>query len=86
MTDVFAPMTPQEFRFVLKKLNLSQRALVTFLGVTDVTVRRWKRLDGAGGPPPAVAKLLRYMVALGLTPDAVDGPIRRAYHYRARTT
>jgi DNA-binding transcriptional regulator YiaG len=67
-------MTAQEFRDVLDRLGLSQRACSRFLGVNEKTVRDWADTRLAG-PPAPVGKLLRYMVAAGLTADQVDAAI-----------
>lgn len=62
-------MTPAQYRAVIERLGLSQRAAGKFLGINERQSRRWI----AGGPriPEATAKLLRLMVKLGLKPEDV---------------
>jgi hypothetical protein len=60
-------MTALQYRAALERLGLSQRAAGPFLGVDERTSRRW----AADGPPESVAKLLRLMVKLNLTPADV---------------
>lgn len=61
-------MTADQFRAALEALGLSQSAAGRFMGVHEVTARRWAT-DGAPAP---VAKLLRLMIALRFTPEYVD--------------
>ena len=61
-------MTSDEYRTALKTLGLSQTAAGYFLGVHDVTSRRWAER----GPPNPVAKMLRLMLALKFTPAYVN--------------
>lgn len=61
-------MSPAEYKSALHSLGLTQCGAAEFMGVHDVTARRW----AAKGPPPPVAKLLRLMVALQFTVDYVE--------------
>jgi len=61
-------MTGEEYRAALAALNLSQSGAGRFLGVHEVTARKW----AASGPPPVAAKMLRLMIALKFTPEYVD--------------
>jgi transcriptional regulator with XRE-family HTH domain len=61
-------MTPDKYRAAIKTLGLTQNQAGEFFGVNPVTGRRW----ASNGPPPAVAKLLRLMLALQFTPAYVD--------------
>lgn len=64
-------MTPAQLRSAIAQLGLSQEALGRFLGHPNGrTVRRW--LAGEARIPEAAAKLLRLMLRLNLSPDAVD--------------
>jgi hypothetical protein len=60
-------VTANQYRAALAKLGLSQRKAGPFFGVNERTSRRWAE----DGPPEAVAKLLRLMVRLDLSPDEV---------------
>lgn len=62
-------MTANQFRDAIKKLGLSQRKAGDFLGVDERSSRRWA-CDEAD-VPESVAKLLRLMVRLKLSPDDV---------------
>jgi hypothetical protein len=53
----------------IARLGLSQRAAGKFLGVDERTSRRW--IAGDSAPPESVAKLLRLMVRLNLSPTDV---------------
>jgi len=61
-------MTPDEYRATLKSLGLTQNEAGRWLGVHEQSGRRW----AANGPPEPVAKFLRLVIALGLTPQKVD--------------
>lgn len=61
-------MTPDEYRAAISALGLTQNAAGQFFGVHEVTGRRW----ATQGPPAAVAKFLRLMLALKFTPEYVD--------------
>jgi hypothetical protein len=64
-------MSPAEYRAAIAELGLSQVRAAEFFGVHDVTGRWWAAVDG-DGPPAAVAKFLRLMLALRFTPEYVD--------------
>jgi transcriptional regulator with XRE-family HTH domain len=63
-------MPADEYRDTIKRLGLTQAGAGRFLGVTEVTSRRWA--TGRVLVPQTVAKLLSLMVALKLTPEKVD--------------
>ncbi len=63
-------MTPDEYREILKRLDLTQVGAATFLGVNGVTSRRWA--TGKAEIPQSAAMLLRLMVAMKLTPQKVQ--------------
>ena len=62
-------MTPLQLRSAIERLGLSQEGLGRFLGVQGRSVRRW--ISGEWPVPKPVAKLLRLMVKLDITPDDV---------------
>lgn len=62
-------MTPTQYTAAIERLSLSQRAAGAFLGVDERQSRRW--VAGDARIPEAVAKLLRLMIRLKLTPDDV---------------
>ncbi len=62
-------MTPKQYVDAIDRIGLSQRAAGKFLGVDERQSRRWVAGDSA--VPESVAKLLRLMVRLKLTPDDV---------------
>jgi DNA-binding transcriptional regulator YiaG len=62
-----APMTPTQYAAAIERLGLTQRAAGAFLGVDERQSRRW--IAGDARIPEAVAKLLRLMIRLKLTPD-----------------
>lgn len=64
-------MTPSQYRDAIEALGLSQNGAGRFFGVHEVTARKWAAIDG-GGPPESVAKFLRLMLAMKLTPEYVD--------------
>lgn len=64
-------MTPDEYRSAIAALSLTQNEAGRFFGVHEVTGRRW----ATQGPPSAVAKFLRLMLALKFTPEYVDRAI-----------
>ncbi|WP_336491789.1 helix-turn-helix domain-containing protein [Methylobacterium nigriterrae] len=63
-------MTADEYRAVLKQLDLTQAAAATFLGIEEVTSRRWA--TGKSRVHGAAEKLLRLMIAMKLTPEQVS--------------
>lgn len=62
-------MTPKQYIQAIAALGLSQRAAGAFLGVDERQSRRWVAGDSA--IPESVAKLLRLMIRLKLSPDDV---------------
>lgn len=60
-------MTPKQYNATIAKLGLSQLAAGRFLGVAPRTAQNY----AAKGPPESVAKLLRLMIRLKLSPDDV---------------
>ncbi len=60
-------MTPKQFADAIERLGLSQRGAGKFLGVDERTSRKW--IAGDARIPEAVAKLLRLMIRLKVTPD-----------------
>lgn len=62
-------MTATQYRAAIEKLGLSQRGAGFFLGVDERTSRRWAAGDAP--IPESVAKLLRLMVRLKLSPEDV---------------
>jgi len=66
-------MTPDEYRVALKSLGLTQNEAGRWLGVHEQSGRRW----ASEGPPEPVAKILRLVIALGLTPQKADEMIEK---------
>lgn len=64
-------MTPTELGRIMKAVGLTTPQLGPFFGYTRVSGYRWV----AVGPPPVVAKFLRYMRAANLTAEAVNKTI-----------
>ena len=62
-------MTPKQYQDAIDRLGLSQRAAGKFLGVDERTSRRW--VLGESAIPESVAKLLRLMIRLKISPDEV---------------
>ena len=62
-------MTPHQYATAIAKLGLSQRGAARFLGVGERTSRRW--IAGEAPVPQAVAMLLRLMIRIHLSPEAV---------------
>jgi hypothetical protein len=60
-------MTPNQYKQAIAELGLSQERAGEWLGVSARTGQNY----AAKGPPEAVAKLLRLMLRLGLTPADV---------------
>jgi hypothetical protein len=60
-------MTPKQYRTIIESFGLSQEAAGVWLGVSKRTGQNY----AAKGPPEAVAKLLRLMIRLKLSPDEV---------------
>jgi hypothetical protein len=67
--NTFEAMTPKQYVDAIDRLGLSQRAAGAFLGVDERQSRRWVAGDSA--IPESVAKLLRLMVRLNLSPSEV---------------
>ena len=63
------PMTKNQYRTAIEKLELSQVRAAAFLGVSPRTSQGYAL--GEYPVPEAVAKLLRLMVKLGLKPEDV---------------
>ena len=57
------PMSPQQFRRVLRRLRLSQMEAARRLGVNERTVRRW--VAGDSRIPESVALLLHTWLRTG---------------------
>lgn len=62
-------MTPRQYATAIERLGLSQRAAGAFLGIDERQSRRW--IAGDARIPEAVAKLLRLMIRLKISPDDV---------------
>lgn len=60
-------MTAAQYKKAIADLGMSQAVASDWLGVSPRTGQRY----AADGPPEAVAKLLRLMIKLGLTPQDV---------------
>jgi len=60
-------MTGNQLQAALDQVGLSQRKAGPFLGVHDRTVRHWIADDQP--VPEAVAKLLRLMIRLHISPE-----------------
>ena len=58
-------MTPSQYKTAIKALGLSQEKAGVWLGVSKRTGQNY----AAKGPPEPVAKLLRLMIRLELSPD-----------------
>lgn len=63
-------MTPKQYADAIDRLGLSQRAAGAFLGIDERQSRRW--IAGDARIPESVAKLLRLMINLKLTPEEVQ--------------
>jgi DNA-binding transcriptional regulator YiaG len=63
-------MTPEQFQKAIAKLGLSQVAAGRFLEIGDRQIRKW--IAGDARIPGAVAKLLRLMIRLKLSPAEVS--------------
>ena len=63
------------YRKALEALGLSQVAAAKFLHVNERSSRDWASTEEANGPPAPVAKFLRSIAALGLSPDEIDQAI-----------
>ena len=63
-------MTPKQYADAIDRLGLSQRAAGAFLGIDERQSRRW--IAGDARIPESVAKLLRLMIKLKLTPEEVQ--------------
>lgn len=63
-------MTPKQYADAIERLGLSQRAAGAFLGVDERQSRRW--IAGDSAIPESVAKLLRLMIRLKLSPNDVN--------------
>jgi len=70
-------MTPQRYRAILKKLNLSQVGAAKFLGVGARTSRRWASLDDPLDMPEATEMLLELMITLNLLPNELRRRLRK---------
>ena len=60
-------MTPDQYRAAIAKLDLSQERAGLWLGVSERTGQNYALY----GPPEPVAKLLRLVLRLKLSPDDV---------------
>lgn len=65
-------LSARQFEILIKRWDMTQNGMARWLGADERTVRRWIADDRI---PSAVARLLRLMVALGLTPDKVDAKL-----------
>lgn len=63
-------MTANEYRAAIEQLGLSQLSAAKFLGVSDRQSRRFALAEA--DIPAHIAKLLRLMIRLKITPDEVD--------------
>lgn len=61
-------MTAEQYQDAIDILGLKQEAAGVWLGVSKRTGQNY----AAKGPHPAVAKLLRLMIKLGLKPEDVQ--------------
>ncbi len=64
-----ATMTPKQYADAIQRLGLSQVAAGKFLGVEPRQSRRW--IAGDNAIPESVAKLLRLMIRLKLSPEDI---------------
>jgi DNA-binding transcriptional regulator YiaG len=62
-------MTPKQYAEAIGNLGLSQRGAGKFLGVDERTSRKW--IAGDARIPESVAKLLRLIIHLKISPDDV---------------
>lgn len=60
-------MTPKQYKSAIDRLGLTQEGAGLWLGVSERTGQNY----AAKGPPEPVAKLLRLMLRLKLSPDDV---------------
>lgn len=68
-------MDAEGYRKAIDALGLSQVRAAKFLDVNEKTSRDWASANHADGPPAPVAKFLRTVAALGLSPAEVDQAI-----------
>lgn len=61
-------MTPAEYRDAIASLGMSQARAARFFKASPATGPRWAK----HGPPPAVAMMLRLMIASRLTVGYVE--------------
>jgi hypothetical protein len=64
-------MDSAQYKATLAELGLTQKAFATFLDQHPVTGKKWAR----NGPPPPVAKWLRYLKARHMTPADINAAI-----------
>lgn len=69
-------MTPEQFRFALIRLDLSQVGAASLFAVDERTARRWA--SGERPVPVSVSIALRLMLKHGETPETVA---RYVKHY-----
>jgi transcriptional regulator with XRE-family HTH domain len=62
-------VTPNQYRNAIEKLGLSQVRAAAFLGISPRTSQGYAL--GEYPVPEAVAKLLRLMIKLGISPEDV---------------
>jgi DNA-binding transcriptional regulator YiaG len=59
-------MTPDEFRQIMRQLDLTQGDLARILDTSDTTIRKWLARDGAStarGVNPVAAQVMRWLRA-----------------------
>jgi hypothetical protein len=66
-------MTSDQYKLALGELRLGQRDLARFLGVHPDTGKKWAQ----NGPPPPIAKWVKYLIATQRSPADIDAAIAR---------
>lgn len=66
-------MTSEDFRAMLGELGLTVSGAARLMGVNERTAKDW----AAKGPPPPVARFLRFMIGAGIKPDEVTAVLER---------
>jgi hypothetical protein len=74
-------VTPADYRLAIRRVGLTQAAAGSWFGGSTRSGQRWSAVAGPG-PPPAVARCLSLMLALGWSAADVDRFISRAQRQR----
>lgn len=68
-------MSSAEYRVCLARMEMTQGAAGKLLGVDARTSRKWA--NGEREVPPTAARLLRYLIAAGVTPEEFAAALAR---------